>query len=174
MTSKAKGRQNDLSGPEFPDDFVDFVHELNAYAVEYVLVGGYAMGVHGHVRATTDIDFFYRPTTENVARLVGALQSFGAPAFVIDPVHLATAGNMAAFGAPPTRIDMLASIDGVSFDEAAVGALHVDVDGETLPVIGLDALRANKKASGRPKDLDDVKRLSAPKRHRTAKKKPKP
>ncbi len=159
MTRSSKGRANDLGGASFPDDFVDFIRALNAHGVEYLLVGGYAVGMYGHVRATTDIDFFYRATSENVARLVGAMTTFGAPVDVIDPVHLSTPNVVTAFGAPPIRIDLLSSISGVTFEQAHVDAVSVHVLGETLAVIGLAALRANKKATGRKKDRDDLKRL---------------
>jgi predicted nucleotidyltransferase len=161
VTRAGDGRPNDLRDAAFPDDFRDFIHALSANRVEYLLVGGYAVGIYGHVRATTDIDFFYRRTPDNVGRLVKAMTVFGAPADVIDPDHLGTANRVTAFGAPPTRIDLLASISGVSFEEALIDAIDVDLGRATLPVIGLEALCANKRASGRRKDLDDVQRVLA-------------
>ncbi len=170
MTPEVEGRPNDLRHAAFPEDFLDFVHALNAHAVEYVLVGGYAVGVYGHVRATTDIDFFYRRAPDNVARLLSALGAFGAPPVVLDRAHLEAPDTVTAFGEPPTRIDLLSSISGVSFEDAQVAAVHVDINGDVLPVIGLLALRANKLASGRKKDRDDLKRLpdpASPSRHRS-------
>lgn len=159
MTLRGEGRPNQVGDPAFPADFLDFIQALNASGVEYLLVGGYAVGIHGHVRATSDIDFLYRPTPENVARLVEALRHFGAPPDVIDPTHLATPDSVTAFGVPPTRIDLLATISGLTFDQATAGALQIEVAGESLPIIGLAALRANKQASGRERDLDDLRRL---------------
>lgn len=160
MTPGGKGRSNEVVDFAFPADFRDFIRELNAYRVEYLLVGGYAVGIYGHLRATTDIDFFYRRTPENVKRLVAAMTNFGVPADLIDADHLATPDGVTAFGAPPHRIDLLASISGVSFEEARADAVEVDVAGEPLPVIGLASLRANKRASGRKKDRDDLKQLA--------------
>lgn len=77
MKSAGEGRPNEVSDVEFPVDFRDFIHELNAHGVEYMLVGGYAVGIYGYIRATTDIDFFYRPSPDNVERLIGALSAFG-------------------------------------------------------------------------------------------------
>lgn len=161
MPPTGDGRPNALAVSTFPDDFRDFIRALNAQRVEYLLVGGYAVGIYGHVRATADIDFFYRATPENVARLVKALVAFGAPEDVIDPTHLNMPESVTAFGSPPLRIDLLASISGVTYDEAATAALRVNVAGDQLPVIGLAALRANKLASGRPRDRDDLERLPA-------------
>ncbi len=101
----------------------------------------------------------YRRSAENVRRLLRALEHFGAPDVVIDETHLVAADSVTAFGAPPTRIDLLSSISGVSFDEAVEQAKHVIIAGEPLPVIGLAALRRNKLASGRGKDRDDLRRL---------------
>lgn len=162
MTARAVGRRSAPDDAEFPEDFRDFIRELNHHRVEYLLVGGYAVGLYGHVRATADIDFFYRCTAENVARLVPALVAFGAPPVVIDATHLTNPNMVTAFGEPPLRIDLLASISGVTFDEAQRDVLHVSIAGETLPVIGLAALRANKASSGRAKDREDLQRLPEP------------
>ncbi|MCA0377112.1 MAG: nucleotidyltransferase [Gemmatimonadetes bacterium] len=161
MTPVGDGRTNRVSGAGFPADFLDLIHELNAHAVDYLLVGGYAVGLYGHVRATSDIDFFYRATSDNVDRLLHALVAFGAPHEVVDREQLVRPDAVTQFGEPPMRIDLLAGISGVSFDEAQADAVQLAVAGETLPVIGLAALRANKRASGRKKDLDDLERLSA-------------
>lgn len=161
MPPASGGRKNDLRDSAFPADFLDFIHALNACAVEYLLVGGYAVGMYGHVRATTDIDFFYRCTAQNVDRLIEAMTLFGAPADLIDAHHLGTDDAVTQFGAPPTRIDLLSGISGVTFAQATRDAVRVKIAGELLPVIGLGALRSNKKASGRKKDLDDLKRLPA-------------
>ena len=159
MTPASEARKNDLGDSAFPDDFLDFIRALNESGVEYLLVGGYAVGMYGHVRATSNIDFLYRRTLENVQRLVAAFRKFGAPEYLIDANHLATADAVTAFGAPPTRIDLLASISGVDFEQAQADAVYLDIAGERLAVIGLASLRANKRASGRKKDRDDLKRL---------------
>lgn len=159
MSPAGEGLPNAVGDAAFPVDFRDFIHELNAHGVAYLLVGGYAVGMYGHVRATTDIDFFYLTTPENVERLMRALVAFGAPEVVVDREQLAKPKSVTQFGEPPIRIDLLASISGVSFEEAQADAVHLEIAGEALPVIGLEALRANKRASGRKKDLDDLKRL---------------
>ena len=126
-----------------------------------MLVGGYAVGVHGYVRATTDIDFFYRSTLENVERLMGAMRTFGAPVELVDALHLTAADSVTQMGAPPIRIDLLSSLSGVTFDEALADTIRVEVGGEVLPVIGLAALRQNKRATKRAKDRDDLRHLPA-------------
>lgn len=160
MTGRGrKGQANDETDAAFPEDFLDFIRALNAHAVEFMLVGGYAVGMYGHVRATADIDFFYRCTDENVKRLMRAMTMFGAPAELIDAQHLAARNAVTQMGAPPIRIDLLSSISGVTFEQAATDVVRVEIAGETLPVIGIAALRANKQATKRRKDRDDLRHL---------------
>jgi hypothetical protein len=115
MTPAGEGRLNAVGDANFPSDFLDFIHELNAHAVEYLLVGGYAVGMYGHVRATTDIDFFYRTTPGNVDRLMHALAAFGAPESVVNREQLAAPMGVTQFGEPPVRIDLLAVNDRLKF-----------------------------------------------------------
>ncbi len=155
-----EGQANDATDAAFPEDFLDFIRALNAHSVEFMLVGGYAVGMYGYVRATTDIDFFYRCTDENVQRLMRAMTVFGAPAALIDAQHLSARDAVTQLGAPPIRIDLLSSISGVTFEQAAPDIVAVEIAGETLPVIGIAALRANKQATKRKKDRDDLRHLS--------------
>ena len=150
-------------------DFHDFIVLLTEHKVECVLVGGYALGVHGVIRATGDIDFMYRPTTKNVKRLIGAMIEFGAPANVIDEAALMKAGIVTQFGKPPQRIDLLNAIDGVTFPEVWKGAMTVRIDGQRISVIGLKELRANKGATGRKKDEEDLRQLNVLVARRTPK-----
>jgi hypothetical protein len=140
-------------------DFSDFIGCLNELNVKFLLVGGYAVGAHGYVRATADIDFFYRRTSENVRRLCASLKSFGAPLNVVDFDSLMQANTITMFGQPPHRIDLLGDIDGVSFDDAWAGSIATVIGAQPLRVIGLNELIANKKASGRSKDNEDVRKL---------------
>jgi hypothetical protein len=141
-------------------DFHDFIVLLNEHNVDCVLVGGYALGVHGVIRATGDIDFMYRRTTKNVKRLIAAMIEFGAPANVLDEDALMEAGIVTQFGEPPQRIDLLNAIDGVTFPEVWKGAMTVRIDGQRISVIGLKELRANKGATGRKKDEADLRQLN--------------
>jgi hypothetical protein len=160
VTSRGRaGQSNDSSDDAFPADFLDFIRALNAHRVEYMLVGGYAVGIHGYVRATTDIGFFYANTSENVERLMRAMMAFGAPVNLIDARHLAAADAVTQMGTPPIRIDLLSSLSGVTFEQASPETIRVEIAGEVLPVIGLAALRQNKQATKRPKDRDDLRHL---------------
>lgn len=163
MSKRTRGNDDDVLSP----DFLDFITCLNEQGVDFVLVGGYALAIHGVIRATGDIDFLYRRTKATVRRLCVAMEEFGAPPELIDEDALMTPEIVTQFGQPPHRIDLLNGIDGVTFNEVWAGAVAVTIQGQVLRVIGRAELRANKASTGRPKDAEDVRRLT----NRTARKK---
>lgn len=162
MKNRVAGEKNDVLSP----DFLDFIMYLDRRRVDYVLVGGYALAIYGVVRATGDIDFLYRRTKSNVRRLCAALEEFGAPPLVIDENALQTPHTVTQFGKPPYRIDLLNSIDGVTFEQVWKGATHTMIGDQDVKVIGLTELRANKSATGRKKDMDDVRKLKPRRVHK--------
>ena len=146
---------------KLPDDFRDLLVCLSDAKAEFMVIGGYAVAHHGHVRATKDIDVFVRPTNENAARVVRALEAFGAPlaALDINAVDFATPGKVIQLGMPPLRIDILTAATALDFEDACQTTGRLDVDGRAVAVIGLEALLKNKRAAGRPQDLADVASL---------------
>jgi hypothetical protein len=143
----------------FDPDFVDLLQALTVNDVEFVVVGAFALGRHGYVRATGDLDILFRPSPDNVRRLIVALAAFGAPAHLTDPAGLLVPDTVTQLGVRPHRIDLLNGLTGVSVDEAFAGAVFSDVGGHPVPVLGLEELRRNKLATGRESDLRDVAEL---------------
>lgn len=143
--------------PDFRDLLLAFVAER----VEFLVVGAYALALHGAPRFTGDLDVFVRPSTENAERVWRALVRFGAPiqAAGVNAADFATPGIVYQIGLPPARVDVLTTISGVTFDEAWASRENTDLDGSVVSFIGRDALIRNKKAAGRPKDLADAARL---------------
>jgi hypothetical protein len=144
----------------FPD-WREMIAELLRSEVEFLVVGGFAVAAHGHVRATKDIDFFVRPSGENAHRVIGALRRFGAPLHGATAEDLARPGTILQLGVPPRRIDNITAIEGLSFEEAASDHISVQLAGLRIPVIGRDALLTNKRAVGRHQDLADAEALEA-------------
>ena len=148
---------------ELPADYEDLLREFVEGDVAFVLVGGWAVAVHGHPRATDDMDLFVQANHDNATKVFAALQRFGAPL----ARHGVTAGLFSRaeygyrVGRKPLLIEVLTTIDGVTFAEASRAALQVRVSDFVVPVIGRDALLRNKKAAGRPKDLADLEALLA-------------
>ncbi len=141
-------------------DFRDCLAFLARRQVIFIIVGGYALGWHGFVRATGDLDLLYQCTEKNVERLCNALNDFGAPPQLIDPTFLRRPSAVTQIGVPPLRIDLLASISGVSFARALAGSIESHIDETLVRVIGLSELRRNKTATGRDKDKGDLRRLA--------------
>ena len=142
-------------------DFSAFLSTLAEAEVEYLLVGGYAVGHYGYVRATADIDVWVRPTQENAARVVDALVRFGFGVPGLREDAFLDPAVVTRMGIPPFRIEILSSISGVAFEDCWPGRVEDEWDGVPVTVIGLDCLKANKRATGRPKDAVDVSELEA-------------
>ncbi len=142
-------------------DFRDMVEALVTEGADFLIVGAYSVSYHGHPRATGDLDLLVRPTAENAARVWRALQRFGAPAAAlgITEADLTNPDIVCQIGLPPRRIDLLTSLSGVRFEEAWAGRSCQDWHGRPICFLGLDALLANKRIAGRPKDLADIDAL---------------
>jgi len=119
------------------------------------------MAVHGVPRATQDLDILVDPSPENAERVWGALTAFGAPLHALgaSSSDLTTPDTVLQIGVPPRRIDVLTGITGVTFAAAWAGRIEQELAGMRLPVLGRDALVANKRATARRKDLSDLEAL---------------
>lgn len=148
-----------MDAPLLSDDFREFLRLLNATRVDYLLVGGYAVGLHGYPRATVDLDVWVRATFENAERVVQALRAFGFDLPSLQPQLFVDPRSIVRCGTPPFRIEIMTSIDGVDYDTCRRRASVFDLDGLAVPVISLDDLKANKRAAGRNKDLADLDNL---------------
>ncbi len=144
---------------KLPPDFAVFLSLLTKNDARYLLIGGFAVGVHGYVRATNDIDVWIEPTVDNAAKTEKALREFGFDLPDLTPEMLISRGKITRMGVPPMRIEILNSISGVSFEEAHDHRVYATANGIQIPVIGLADLIRNKLASGRAKDLADVEEL---------------
>ena len=141
------------------EDYKDMLAALSGAKVKYILIGAYALAVHGIRRATGDIDLFLEPSVETSARVLEALKNFGAPLAGIQPDTFAKANIVYQIGVVPRRIDLLTSIDGVLFQDAWAEKKMMHVEGLEIPVISRRLLMLNKSATGRPKDQLDLKLL---------------
>jgi hypothetical protein len=137
-------------------DFAEMLSALSAAQAEFLVVGAHAMAAHGLPRATGDLDIWVRPTRENAERVWTALARYGAPMGDLRVEDLSTPGMIFQIGVVPCRVDVLTVIDGVSFEAAWPRRIQSTTWGITVPVLGRDDLIANKRASGRPKDLADL------------------
>ena len=146
-------RESRLLNPDYRDILQAFSDEK----VEYLLVGAYALAVHGYPRATGDIDLWVNPTRSNAVKVMRSLVLFGAPLSQISKSDFETPDVVFQIGVEPNRIDILTQLSGVNdFNEAWSDRLDVTVEGLSIPVIGKALLIQNKRSTGRPKDLADL------------------
>lgn len=140
-------------------DFVDLLRELSGAEARFLVVGAYALGVHGRPRATKDFDVWVEASLENAPKVMGALRAFGAPLMGLTERDLVEPGVGLQIGVEPGRIDVLTSISGVVFEEAWPGRVEATLGGVRCAVIGVEQFLKNKRAAARPQDLADVAAL---------------
>ena len=143
----------------FSPDFREFVALLNRHAAKYMIVGGYAVGIHGHPRYTGDLGIWLLPEQDNVIKILKVINEFGFGSLDIKEADLTKEDSIIQLGYPPLRIDLLTSIDGVHFDECYPNKKTLSIDGLNVDFIGYADLIKNKKASGRHQDLSDIENL---------------
>lgn len=144
---------------EINTDWRDFLAAMAAHDVQFMVVGGVAVGVHGHVRYTKDLDVWFKGDEANAARLVEALRDFGVPTLPDALSEFCKPRGMLVLGVEPNAIELINFADGVEFDACFPRRLLFSLDGIEVPVIGLEDLRVNKQAVGRLQDLADLQRL---------------
>ncbi|MCX2740234.1 hypothetical protein [Pontibacter anaerobius] len=142
-------------------DFEDFIGLLNKHEVEYLVVGGYALAFHGRPRHTGDLDIWIKVSEENAQRMLEVLQDFGLASLGFEKDDFLKEGYVTQIGYPPLRIDILNTIDGVSFQEAYGNREQVELEGLHVAYIGLREFVRNKEAVGRARDLSDIKEIQA-------------
>lgn len=146
------------------EDYKEMLQLLSGEGVRFLLVGAYALGAHGYPRATGDIDIWIDANSKNATCLIRALKKFGAPLEDISEKDFQKKGIVFQIGVAPRRIDIITSIDGVSFEEAYRDRDSLKIDGLTVPVLSLKSLIKNKESTGREKDLLDAKELRSRKK----------
>jgi hypothetical protein len=132
------------------EDFLDLISALNDADARFLVVGAYAVGIHGRPRATKDLDVWVEATAENARRVLAALRQFGAPIGDLVERDLEMPGTGFKMGEPPRRIDILTQISGVEFAAAWPNRLETAFGHLRCSVIGLADLMANKRAAARP------------------------
>ncbi len=144
---------------QIPHDFKEFLKLLNSHRVEYLLVGGYAVGYHGYPRATADMDLWVAVHQNNAEKLVAVLREFGFNVPQLSVNLFLKAEQIVRMGVPPLRIELLTTISGVRFENCYSERIIDMIDDVEVHIISLEHLKKNKQASGKHKDLDDLQNL---------------
>ena len=144
---------------EMQPDFRELLALFNAHHVEYMIVGGYALAFHGAPRFTGDLDVLVKPDPENAQRILAALETFGFASVGLTLGDFSHPDQVVQLGVPPVRIDLITSLTGTSWDEAFAGRTAGSYGEVPVYYIGREQFIANKRATGRQKDLADLEML---------------
>lgn len=144
---------------EVKKDFKELLELFNAHRVEYVVVGAFALAFHGAPRYTGDLDLFVRPDSENAQRILDALNEFGFGDTGLGLDDFDVADKIVQLGFAPTRIDIITSLNGLTWEEVDLHKMPGNYGGVPVYFIGKQDFIANKRAIGRLKDLADLDAL---------------
>ena len=137
-------------------DFLDLLRAFVAADVRFLIVGAYALALHGRPRATGDLDVWIEAAPDNAQRVMLALAAFGAPLADVAAADFAHEGVIYQIGIPPGRIDILTELTGITFAEAWPDRMRRPFGDVEVDFIGRASFIRNKRATGRPRDLGDI------------------
>ena len=144
---------------EVQPDFRELLASFNAHRVEYVIVGAYALAFHGAPRFTGDLDLLVKPDPDNARRILAALAEFGFASVGLAAEDFTRPDHVIQLGVPPVRIDLITSLTGVSWEETVAGKIAGSYGDVPVHYIGRGQFIANKRATGRKRDLADLEAL---------------
>lgn len=140
-------------------DFIDFLKLCNLYEVKYLVIGGYAVSIHGYPRSTKDLDILIQMSEENAAKMKIVIDDFGFASLKLIKEDFLRPDFVTQLGHEPIRIDILNDIDGLDYEEAWLNRRMVNYEGIEIPFIGYNELLKIKAIAGRPQDLADISKL---------------
>ena len=140
------------------DDYEEFIAVLNAHRVEYVIIGAYAVGYHGYIRATTDMDIVVNPSPENAAKVAASLKAFAG--IEVDPAQIREK-TLIEIGREPNSVDIITTMTGVTWERVWSSRVIGKIGKRSAPFLSKKCLIENKRALGREKDYLDLKGIGA-------------
>jgi len=140
-------------------DFKDFLSLFLSHEVRFLVIGGYAVVHHSRPSYTGNLDLWVDPSAANAARVVKALRDFGFRGDDVNAAMITRQKEIIRMGFEPMRLELFTRIPGVNFAECHERRVFVKIGRLQVPFIGLEDLKANKRASGRLKDLQDLEEL---------------
>ena len=141
-------------------DFREFIALLNKHKVRYLLIGGYAVALHGHPRYTKDLDIWIWMDNANATMICAVLEEFGFRSLDLTPEDFLEPDRIIQLGYPPNRIDLMTSPKGIDFEACYATREKIEIEGLDIDLIDLENLKKNKKATGRHQDLADLENLT--------------
>jgi predicted nucleotidyltransferase len=142
-------------------DFIDFIKLCNKHKVEYLVIGGYAVSIHGYPRSTKDFDICVKISDENAEKMVEVIKDFGFGALKLVKEDFLKKDFITQLGYEPVRIDILNDLAGVQFEVAWRNRKVIDFEGSKINFIGYAELLKVKEKAGRPQDIADINKLKS-------------
>ncbi len=143
------------------NDFLDFLELCNKHSVKYLVIGGYAVSIHGYPRYTKDLDICIESSEQNAKNMVLVLKDFGFASLGLTQEDFLKKNLVTQLGYEPLRIDILNDMDNVPFKQAWENKRDVQYEGITINFIGYAELLKLKEKAGRPQDLADIDKLKS-------------
>ena len=140
-------------------DFKEFIQSLNDNHVRYLVIGGYAVALHGYPRYTKDMDVWIHMSPDNAANMVRALEQFGFGSLNLQAADFLVPDQIIQLGYPPNRIDLITTPPGIDFEACYASRVEVAIENVTVNFIDLENLKKSKQAAGRLQDLADLENL---------------
>ena len=140
-------------------DFLDFISLCNKHKVEYLVIGGYAVAIHGYPRYTKDIDVSIQISVKNAEAMLEVMKDFGFASLNLTGEDFTKEGGFIQLGYEPLRIDIVNDLNGVSFENAMKNKKVVEYEGVSINFIGYEDLIKNKQHAGRSQDIVDIEKL---------------
>jgi predicted nucleotidyltransferase len=142
-------------------DFIDFLKLCNKYEVEYLVIGGYAVSIHGYPRSTKDLDVCIKISEANAKKMVYVINEFGFESLKLKEEDFSRRDFITQLGQEPVRIDILNDLNGVPFEFAWKNRKEINFEGCKINFIGYNELLKVKEKAGRPQDLADISKLKS-------------
>ena len=140
------------------EELIRFWESLAKNSVVYIMVGGFALNMHGYTRSTNDIDLWLKDEIPNRRNFGKAMAQFGYEEINWDEIQFVPGWSEFYIG-PGIRLDIMTTMKGldhISFDEAYHVAKIATIEGNKVPFLHINQLIANKKAVNKPKDRIDI------------------
>jgi hypothetical protein len=155
-------KKNNKKGPILFEDFKDFIRLCNHYELRYLVIGGFAVSIHGYPRGTKDLDICIEASEGNADKIAKVIADFGMASLGLTPEDFLKKGMFTQLGREPVRIDIMVEMDGVPFDSAWQNKRTVNYEDEILVhFIGYHELLQLKQLASRPQDIADIAQLKA-------------
>ncbi len=142
-----------------PNDFIEFIAICNKHGLKYMVIGGFAVSIHGYPRSTKDMDICIQLSDENAEKMLLVLKEFGFSSLNLTKADFLVPHYFTQLGYEPVRIDIMNDIDGVDFEVAWQNKKVVNMEGVDFNFIGYNELLILKQLAGRPQDLADIHKL---------------